>query len=97
VHERRWTGAIETHPAPLHVIWGDLDPVAVWPMAERVASVRTDATLTRLDGVGHYPMVETPARFNAALEQALGGVELGSCDATHASSAGPLSKLEINA
>jgi pimeloyl-ACP methyl ester carboxylesterase len=71
VHERRWTGAIETHPAPLHVIWGDLDPVAVWPMAERVASVRTDAVLTRLDGVGHYPMVESPARFNAALEQAL--------------------------
>jgi pimeloyl-ACP methyl ester carboxylesterase len=71
VHERRWTGAIETHPAPLHVIWGDLDPVAVWPMAERVASVRGDAVLTRLDGVGHYPMVENPARFNAALEQAL--------------------------
>jgi len=71
VHERRWTGAIETHPAPLHVIWGDLDPVAVWPMAERVVSVRTDAALTRLDGVGHYPMVEAPARFNAALEQAL--------------------------
>jgi pimeloyl-ACP methyl ester carboxylesterase len=71
VHERRWTGAIETHPAPLHVIWGDLDPVAVWPMAERVASVRTDAVLTRLDGVGHYPMVESPARFNAALEAAL--------------------------
>jgi pimeloyl-ACP methyl ester carboxylesterase len=71
VHERRWTGAIETHPAPLHVIWGDLDPVAVWPMAERVASVRSDAQLTRLDGVGHYPMVEAPARFNAALEQAL--------------------------
>ena len=71
VHERRWTGAIETHPAPLHVIWGDLDPVAVWPMGERVVSVRTDAALTRLDGVGHYPMVEAPARFNAALEQAL--------------------------
>jgi pimeloyl-ACP methyl ester carboxylesterase len=71
VHERRWTGAIETHPAPLHVIWGDQDPVAVWPMAERVASVRSDAALTRLDGVGHYPMVENPARFNAALAQAL--------------------------
>ena len=73
VHERRWTGAIETHPAPLHVIWGDRDPVAVWPMAERVASVRSDATLTRLDGGGHYPMVENPARFNAALEEALAG------------------------
>ena len=72
VHERRWTGAIETHPTPLHVVWGDLDPVAVWPMVEHLASVRTDAAVTRLDGVGHYPMVEAPARFNAALERALG-------------------------
>ena len=40
-------------------------------MAERIASVRTDAVLTRLGGVGHYPMVENPARFNAALEAAL--------------------------
>jgi pimeloyl-ACP methyl ester carboxylesterase len=71
VHERRWTGAIESHPAPLHVIWGDLDPIAVWPMAERLANVRPDATVDRLDGVGHYPMVEAPARFNAALEAAL--------------------------
>jgi pimeloyl-ACP methyl ester carboxylesterase len=71
VHERRWTGAIETHPAPLHVIWGDLDPVAVWPMAERISTVRADAKLDRLDGVGHYPMVENPARFNAALKTAL--------------------------
>ena len=71
VHEGRWTGAIEKHPAPLHVIWGDLDPVAVWPMAERIAERRPDAVVDRLDGVGHYPMVESPARFNAALEQAL--------------------------
>jgi pimeloyl-ACP methyl ester carboxylesterase len=71
VHEGRWTGAIESHPAPLAVIWGDLDPVAVWPMAQRIADRRPDAALERLDGVGHYPMVENPARFNAALEKAL--------------------------
>ena len=71
VHERRWTGAIEAHPSPLQVIWGDVDPVAVWPMAERVAEVRPDAVVRRLDGVGHYPMVESPARFNTALEAAL--------------------------
>ena len=35
-HERRWTGAIERHPSPLTIVWGDLDPIAVWPMAERV-------------------------------------------------------------
>jgi pimeloyl-ACP methyl ester carboxylesterase len=71
VHERRWTGAIESHPAPLTVIWGDLDPIAVWPMVERLHSARADATVHRLDGVGHYPMLESPARFNAALAAAL--------------------------
>ena len=71
VHERRWTGAIEAHPSPLQVIWGDVDPVAVWPMAERIGHVRSDAIVHRLDGVGHYPMVESPARFNAALQTAL--------------------------
>ncbi len=71
IHERRWTGAIEAHRSPLQVIWGDVDPVAVWPMAERIGTVRPDSVVHRLDGVGHYPMVEAPARFNAALQAAL--------------------------
>jgi pimeloyl-ACP methyl ester carboxylesterase len=71
-HESRWTGAIERHPAPLTIVWGDLDPIAVWPMAERLHAARPDATLTRLDGVGHYPMVEAPDRFADAILHALG-------------------------
>ena len=71
VHERRWTSAIESHPAPVHIIWGDLDPIAVWPMAQRLGERRADATTTRLHGVGHYPMVEAPERFNAALAKGL--------------------------
>lgn len=62
-HEERWTGAIERHPAPLRVVWGDLDPVAVFPMAERLQRARPDADLVRLEGVGHYPMIEAPERF----------------------------------
>ncbi len=71
VHESRWTGAIEKHPAPLTVIWGDLDPIAVWPMAERLHDARPDATMHRLEGIGHYPMVEAPDRFAAAVGAAL--------------------------
>jgi pimeloyl-ACP methyl ester carboxylesterase len=71
-HEGRWTGAIERHSSPLTIIWGDLDPIAVWPMADRLARVRPEATLVRLSGVGHYPMLEAPDSFNAALEHALG-------------------------
>ncbi|MGH2637323.1 MAG: alpha/beta fold hydrolase [Acidimicrobiia bacterium] len=71
VHEGRWTGAIERHPAPLTVVWGDADPIAVWPMAERLQGARADATVVRLRGVGHYPMLETPERFADAVVGAL--------------------------
>jgi pimeloyl-ACP methyl ester carboxylesterase len=65
--EARFTGAIETHPSPLTVVWGELDPVAVLPMTAKLLEARPDATLTVLDGVGHYPMVEDPERFGAAV------------------------------
>lgn len=71
VHEARWTGAIERHPAPLTVLWGDLDPIAVWPMAERLQAARPDATVVRLEGIGHYPMLEDPGRFGRELTGAL--------------------------
>jgi len=70
-HEGRWTGAIERHPAPLTIVWGDADPIAVWPMAERVHDARPDATLVRLRGIGHYPMLEASDAFAAALDHAL--------------------------
>jgi pimeloyl-ACP methyl ester carboxylesterase len=66
-HEHRWTGAIERHPAPLHVVWGDLDPIAVWPMTDRLLERRPDATRSRLEGIGHYPMVEAPEAFATAV------------------------------
>jgi pimeloyl-ACP methyl ester carboxylesterase len=65
--ERRYTGAIETHPSPLGIVWGELDPIAVHAMTDRLLEARPDATRTTLTGVGHYPMVETPARFAAAV------------------------------
>ena len=71
VEEERFTGAIERHPAPLHVVWGDLDPVAVFPMTDRLLAARADAVRVVLDGVGHYPMVEDPDRFSAAVLAAL--------------------------
>ena len=65
--EARFTGAIETHPAPVDVIWGDQDPVAVHPMAQKLLERRPDARLVTLEGVGHYPMLEAPEAFSAAV------------------------------
>ncbi len=66
-NERRFTGAIETHPSPLHVVWGPDDPVAVAPMADRLAATCPGATLSWVLGAGHYPMVEDPEAFLAAV------------------------------
>ena len=62
-NERRFTGAIETDPSPLRVVWGLDDPIAVPSMVDTLVAARPDATAIRLEGVGHYPMVESPRRF----------------------------------
>ncbi len=70
-HESRWTGAIESHPSPLTIVWGDLDPIAVWEMTERLCDRRSETTRIRLGGVGHYPMIEAPEPFGDAVCAAL--------------------------
>jgi pimeloyl-ACP methyl ester carboxylesterase len=65
-NERRFTGAIETDPSPLHIVWGLDDPIAVASMVDTLLAARPDATASRLEGVGHYPMVEAPQRFLGA-------------------------------
>ena len=65
--ESRFTPPIVDHPSPLAVVWGTDDPIAVPAMADRLAAARPDARVIRLDGVGHYPMVEAPDRFLAAV------------------------------
>ncbi len=62
-NERRFTGAIERDPSPLHIVWGSDDPIAVAAMVDTLVAARPDATVDRLDEVGHYPMVEAPERF----------------------------------
>lgn len=72
-NEARYSGAIESHPSPLGIVWGDADPIAVVAMARRLAERRADADLTELAGVGHYPMIEAPEAFADALLDHLDG------------------------
>jgi pimeloyl-ACP methyl ester carboxylesterase len=67
----RFTGAIERHPSSLGVVWGAEDPVAVHAMTARLLEARPDARLVTLDGVAHYPMIEDPAGFAAAVHTVL--------------------------
>ena len=71
-NERRFTGAIETDPSPLHIVWGLDDPIAVPSMvdtllrrpARRHGRSASTASATT-------PMVEAPQRF---LDAALAGL-----------------------
>ncbi len=65
--EARFTGAIEKHPSPLGVVWGALDPVAVYPMTDKLLATRPDARRITLEDVGHFPMLEDAGRTAAAI------------------------------
>jgi pimeloyl-ACP methyl ester carboxylesterase len=65
--ESRFTGAIETHPSPVALVWGREDPIAVHAMTDHFLSRRPGTARTTLDGVGHYPMLEAPEAFAAAI------------------------------
>jgi len=75
--EARFTGAIEAHPSPVGVVWGDQDPVAVHAMAERFVERRPGTVLTTLEGIGHYPMLEAPGPFAEAVLAHLAGGTAG--------------------
>jgi pimeloyl-ACP methyl ester carboxylesterase len=71
-NQARYTGAIETHPSPLAIVWGADDPIAVVEMATRLHTARPDASLNILADVGHFPMVESPREFEEAVLRGLG-------------------------
>ncbi len=70
-NQGRFTGAIEDHPSPLHIVWGADDPIAVVAMVDRLGRARPDAGVEVLDGVGHFPMIEAPDRFLAGVQRGL--------------------------
>jgi len=64
----QWLAPLGRLDVPSLVLWGDRDPVSIVEIAERLAREIPGSQLVKLNGVGHYPMVEDPARFTAALE-----------------------------
>jgi pimeloyl-ACP methyl ester carboxylesterase len=57
----RWVGTLTSfQSAPMTVIWGLDDPVALEPMADRIKAWRPQTTLFKLEGVGHWPSIEAP-------------------------------------
>ncbi|MCH9684171.1 MAG: alpha/beta hydrolase [Deltaproteobacteria bacterium] len=64
----RWIGALRRLTLPTHVLWGKRDPVAVAAIAETLHGEITGSTLTWLDDLGHYPMLEQPRAWAQAVD-----------------------------
>ena len=60
--------------APLGVIWGEADRTVPLRALDEVTTVRPDAEVIRLPGMGHVPMVEQPEAFAVALQLLLDGL-----------------------
>jgi pimeloyl-ACP methyl ester carboxylesterase len=70
----RWIGAWSTTRIPAHILWAKNDPVAVPAIAKALFEDNSNARLTMLDHLGHYPMLEDPERWaNGAMEFYEGG------------------------
>lgn len=72
IHEHMWLDALKAHTAPLAVIWGLRDPVAVPSIAQAILTRRPDARYIPLETIGHYPQWEAPERVAAAVREAFG-------------------------
>ena len=54
-------------PQPVELVWGEDDGAVPPAVAEAAAQLLTDATVTRLPGVGHLTPTEAPDALRAAL------------------------------
>lgn len=72
-HQTHWTAGFVEYDGPLTLVWGELDPIAVLPMAERMKALRPATTLVTMPGVGHWPSIEAPALLAGHLRTALQG------------------------
>jgi len=64
-------GRTRAYPGPVLVITGVLDPLISAEMAARTAAAFARGREVRLEGVGHSPQIEAPARFKAELARFL--------------------------
>ncbi len=71
-------GALARSVAPLGVLYGELDQVAVGHIPARIAAVREvrpDVRAEVVPGAGHWVMYEAPEAFDAAMTRLLGAAQ----------------------
>ncbi len=66
-HAGRWHGAIRDWQGDLRLTWGMRDPVATTAVLAALRELRPAVPVTELPGLAHYPQLEDPEGFLAAL------------------------------
>jgi pimeloyl-ACP methyl ester carboxylesterase len=69
-YQEDWLQALARHQAPLTLIWGQADPIAIPSICDMVMTLRPDARAVRMAGVGHYPHWEAAAQTAAVIATA---------------------------
>jgi proline iminopeptidase len=67
-----WTTSLRNATAPTLIIHGELDPLPI-ESARKWAAALPNARLLELKGIGHFPYVEAPDAFFAAVDRFLRG------------------------
>jgi pimeloyl-ACP methyl ester carboxylesterase len=70
-HADRWHGAVRDWPGALSLTWGLKDPVATTHVLDGLRELRPGVPVAELPDLAHYPQIEDPAAFQAALTRAL--------------------------
>ncbi len=70
-HAGRWHGAVRDWPKPLSFTWGLRDPVATTHVLDGLRELHPSAPVFELPELAHYPQIEDPRAFQAALSSAL--------------------------
>lgn len=76
-HQDHWTAGLVDFEGHLALIWGELDPIAVLPMAHHLVDLRPGTPLVTFPDVGHWPSLEAPAELAAAVNSLLAGWSAG--------------------
>lgn len=69
----RWVGALKKSDLKSHILWGNNDPIVGGDIARLHHAEMPGSTLSILDKLGHYPMIENPERWAQALLAGLKG------------------------
>ena len=70
-NQDRFTAGLVSFDGPMTALWGELDPIAVVAMTDRLLELRPHTEVERWSDVGHWPSLEAPQRVAGAILERL--------------------------